>query len=63
LVVSGLLIAAAFLLEGMQALTPDRDANPVAALCGSVGVLAAALLAEFFIQAWRWRLKNVRSAK
>jgi VanZ family protein len=61
--VSGLLIAAAFLLEGMQALTPDRDANPVAALCGSVGVLAAALLAEFFIQAWRWRLKNVRSAK
>src|SRR5690348_13724654 len=47
--VGGLLIAAAFLLEGLQAFTPDRTANLVAALCGAGGVLAAALLAEIFI--------------
>jgi hypothetical protein len=39
-------VAAAFLLEGLQALTPDRSANLVAALCGAGGVLAAALVAE-----------------
>jgi VanZ family protein len=62
-VVGVLLVAAALLLEGLQALTPDRFANLVAALCGSGGVLAAALLAEFFIQAWKWRLKSTRSVK
>src|SRR5215467_7634540 len=50
----GLLIAAAFLLEGLQAFTPDRTANLVAALCGAGGVLAAALVAELFIRARRW---------
>jgi len=44
--VGGFLIAAAFLLEGLQAFTPDRTANLVAALCGAGGVVAAALLAE-----------------
>jgi hypothetical protein len=62
-VVGGLLVAAAFLLEGLQGLTPDRSANLVAALWGSGGVLAAALLAELFIQAWRWQLKSARSTK
>src|SRR6266852_939579 len=59
----GVLTAAAFLLEGLQALTPDRTANLVAALCGAGGVLAAALVAELFIRAWRWHLKRARSAK
>jgi VanZ family protein len=59
----GLLIAAAFLLEGLQAFTPDRTANLVAALCGAGGVVAAALLAELFSRAWRWRLKSARDAK
>jgi VanZ family protein len=62
-VVGGLLIPTAFLLEGLQAFTPDRDANFVAALCGSGGVLAAALLAELFIRAWKWHLNAARSAK
>jgi len=59
-VVGGVLMAAAFLLEGLQAFTPDRSANLVAALCGAGGVLAAALVAEIFIRAWRW---HARSAK
>jgi VanZ family protein len=63
LVVGGILIAAAFLLEGLQGLTPDRSANLVAALWGSGGVLAAALLAELFMRAWEWRLRSARSAK
>ena len=59
----GLLIAAAFLLEGLQAFTPDRTANLVAALCGAGGVVAAALLAELCSRAWRWRLKSALDAK
>jgi VanZ family protein len=59
----GLLIAAAFLLEGLQAFTPDRTANIVAALCGAGGAVAAALLAELFSRAWRWHLKSAREAK
>ena len=53
---------AAFVLGGLQALTPDRTAKIVAALCGAGGVLAAALVAEFFIRAWRWHPKSARSA-
>jgi VanZ family protein len=63
LVVGVLMIAAAFVLEGLQALTPDRSANLVAALYGSGGIMAAALLAELFIQAWKWHLKGARSVK
>jgi VanZ family protein len=59
-VVGGVLMAAAFVLEGLQAFTPDRTANLVAALCGAGGVLAAALVAEIFIRTWRW---HGRSAK
>ena len=62
-VVGGVLMAAAVLLEGLQAFTPDRSANLVAALCGAGGVLAAALVAELFIRVWRWPPKRARSAK
>ncbi len=61
--VGGVLMAAAFLLEGLQALTPDRTANLVAALCSAGGVLAAALVAELFIRAWSRHLKSARAAK
>jgi VanZ family protein len=63
LAVGGLLMTAAFLLEGLQAFTPDRTANLVAALCGAGGVLAAALLAELFPRAWRWHRKSARDSK
>ena len=45
----------AMLLEWLQGLTPDRTPNLQAAFYGAGGVLAAALLAELFIRAWRWR--------
>jgi VanZ family protein len=54
LLVGGVLVAAAFLLEGLQAFTPDRSANFVAALCGAGGIVSAALFAELFIRASRW---------
>ena len=60
-VVGGVLMAVAALLEGLQALTPDRSANVVAALCGAGGALAAALVAELFIRGWRRQLKSARS--
>ena len=63
LTVGGVLMAAASLLEGLQALTPDRSANLVAALCSAGGVLAAALVAELFIRAWRSHLHSARDAK
>ena len=63
LLVGGVLVVAAFLLEGLQAFTPDRSANLVAALCSAGGVLAAALVAELFIRAWRWHLNSARDAK
>ncbi len=56
LVVGGALMAAAFLLEGLQAFTPDRSANLEAALWGASGVLVAAVVAELFSRAWRRHL-------
>ena len=50
-VVAGALVVVAGLLEGLQAMTPDRHPNLIAALCGAGGVLVAALLAELFIRA------------
>src|SRR5215467_10952247 len=47
-VVGGVLMAAAVLLEGLQAFTPDRSANLEAALWGAGGVLMAAVVAELF---------------
>ena len=63
-VVGPSLMAASPLLEALQALTPDRHANFQAGLYGAGGALAAALLAELFIRAWRWRtpLKTVKIA-
>jgi VanZ family protein len=63
LLVGGVLVAAAFLLEGLQAVSPGRSANLVAALCSGGGVLAAALVAELFIRTSRWHLKSVRDAE
>jgi VanZ family protein len=60
LVLGGIIMAIAALLEALQALTPDRSANLEAALWGAAGALAAALVAELFIRAWRWRLKKAR---
>jgi VanZ family protein len=53
-VVGGILAAVAVLLEGLQAFTPDRSPYLPAALYGAGGVLAAALIAELFVQVWRW---------
>ena len=58
LVVGVTIMAVAALLEGLQALTPDRSANLEAALWGAGGTMAAALVAELFVRVWRWRLKN-----
>ena len=58
LVVGAITMAVATLLEGLQALTPDRSANLEAALWGAAGALAAALVAELFVRVWRWRLKT-----
>src|SRR6516164_5597159 len=37
-------------LEGLQAFTPDRSSNLMAALYGAGGALAAALLAELYMR-------------
>jgi hypothetical protein len=52
-VVGGALIAFAMLLEGLQALTPDRHADLLAALISATGVLSAALPADLFFRAPR----------
>ena len=51
LLVAGSVIAFAALLEGLQALTPDRTADVHAVLCSAAGVLGAALPAELFARA------------
>ena len=54
-VVGPAFMAASILLEALQVLTPNRHANFLAGLYGAGGALAAALLAELFTRAWRWR--------
>ncbi len=49
-IVGGILVVVAFVLEGLQAFTPDRTANLMAALYGAGGVLAAAFIAELFVR-------------
>jgi VanZ family protein len=46
-------MAGGALLEGLQAFTPDRTANLLAAFYGAAGALTAAVLVELFIGAWR----------
>ena len=55
-VVGGVLMASAILLEALQALTPDRQADFQAGLFGAVGALTAALLAELLTGVWSWRI-------
>jgi len=61
-VVGGAFIVIAALLEGLQAFTPDRTAYLPAALYGAAGALAAAVVADFFIGAWRRLANSVRRA-
>jgi VanZ family protein len=61
LVVGGALMALAVLLEGMQAFTPDRHADVIAAMISAGGAMAAVLPAELFIQAPR-RIAAIRGA-
>jgi VanZ family protein len=63
LMVAAALMLVAVLLEGLQALTPDRHPNLVAALCGAGGVVVAALLAELFIRARRRRPLEARKIR
>jgi VanZ family protein len=51
--VGGAFMAVAALLEGLQAFTPDRSAYLPAIFYGAGGALAAALVAELFVRAWR----------
>jgi VanZ family protein len=46
LVVGGILMAAAMVLEGLQAFTPDRSCDLQAALLGVAGALAGAVFGE-----------------
>lgn len=57
----GLLIFAV-LLEGLQAFPPDRSSNVMAAIDSAGGVLAGALLAEFFFRGRR-RLQSKSTAR
>ncbi len=50
LAVATVLIAFAVALEALQALTPDRWSNPLAALYSACGVLGAALIAYLSIR-------------
>jgi VanZ family protein len=52
-VVGGAFMVIAPLLEGLQAFTPDRTAYLPAAIYGAAGALAAAVVADFFMRAWR----------
>ena len=52
-VVGAVFMVVAALLEGLQAFTPDRTAYLPTAIYGAAGALAAAVVADFFIGAWR----------
>ena len=53
LLVGGILMAFAVVLEGLQAFMPDRSSYYMAAVYSAAGVLAATLAAELLIRAWR----------
>jgi len=54
-VVGGTIMAIAALLEALQAFTPDRSANFLAACCGAGGALAAAIVVECTIRMQKQR--------
>lgn len=58
LIVGGALAVFAVVLEGLQALMPDRSSYYVAAIYSAAGVLSAALVSGLFIRAWRWFLSK-----
>ena len=60
LLVGGILAVFAVLLEGLQALMPDRSSYYMAAVYSAAGVLAAALIADLFLRA-RKRLQSNRA--
>ena len=62
LVVGAALMAFGSLLEGLQAFTPDRDANVMAAMYGASGALAAALIAELFMRAFSSQAGKAKAA-
>jgi hypothetical protein len=47
--VAAVLLPVSLLIEALQALTPDRTADPVTALMAAAGVASAALLADLVI--------------
>ena len=57
LMVGGILVVFAVVLEGLQGFMPDRSSYYVAALYSAAGVLTAALVTEFSIRVRR-RLKR-----
>ena len=63
LLVGPILMATAALLEGLQALTPDRVPNFEAALYGAGGTLVAALLAALVIHLWKRRAGGPQKSK
>jgi VanZ family protein len=60
LLIGGVFAAVAALLEGLQTFTPDRSAYLPAIFYGAVGALAAALIAELVIRAWRLHARKAR---
>ena len=63
LLVGPILMATAALLEGLQALTPDRVPHLEAALYGAGGTLVAALLAALVIHLWKRRAGSPQKSK
>lgn len=57
--IGGIFMALAALLEGLQAFTPDRTAYLPAVFYGAGGALAAALVVEFFIRGVRHRAQRL----
>ena len=60
--IGGIFMALAALLEGLQAFTPDRTAYLPAVFYGAGGALAAALIAELLVRALRRRPQFHRGA-
>ena len=58
--IGGFFATVAAVLEGLQAFTPDRSAYLPAIFYGAAGALAAALIAELVIRAWRLHARKAR---